>query len=472
MIFLDTRTISVIFLLQALTLGLIFIHYSSTKKSLAGTFSLGMSIIFGAISLGLVSLQGIAHDFYSIVLANFLLFIGICLIPYGFRNLFGLKNTNEKFYITLSILSGICIFYFTIITDRPAIRLNFTSLIYAAIFFETFYITWRKSPAAILPVKIPVSCIFFTMGLFFLARLLSIIINPELFNHSLNTYVTGAQKNFTLVSMFFAIIAMLCIYTFFIVMTNLILENENEKSAELARSYAKELEGKNSALNKFFSIISHDLRSPLGAMMEMLKHIATRNEVAGGLGEDIKVLRETSENTYRLLNSLLDWAKTQTKNIEYMPENINISSLINESARQFELMAANKKLDIFKEIDQSLYVRADLKMLSTIIRNIFSNAIKFTRPGGSITIAATIKDGRSLISLTDTGVGMTAEKLSEIFKIDQSTAGYDSDGNIGSGLGLIICKEFAEFNHGIIKAESEPGKGTTMTVALPAGTNS
>lgn len=238
----------------------------------------------------------------------------------------------------------------------------------------------------------------------------------------------------------------------------------------------KELQKKNIELqtaidtkNKFFSIIAHDLRSPLNALFDMseLMYEYFDNYDSAELRQSIKLIYDSSENTLNLLENLLVWARNQTGRIKYEPQPIEIDYLLN-SLRDFFINVAKKKnISIEVDCQHNLYGYADEKMLQTIIRNLINNAIKFTHQGGKIILSASIEAEHVEISVSDNGVGIPSDKISKIFddNSDYSTTGTSKEK--GSGLGLILVKTFVEKNQGKLWVESEEGKGSKFSFTLP-----
>jgi len=168
-----------------------------------------------------------------------------------------------------------------------------------------------------------------------------------------------------------------------------------------------------------------------------------------------------------LLENLLYWARSQTGKMAFNPEKYLLSPLINESIEVTKSAARIKFIHIDTLIDEKLVVNVDQNLMQTVLRNLVTNAIKFTNPGGNITIEAKNIDNKVQISVTDNGVGMTKSQLEKLFskEITEITAGTANEK--GSGLGLLICKEFVEMHNGTISVESEPGKGSRFNILLP-----
>nr|NQU92769.1 tetratricopeptide repeat protein [Bacteroidota bacterium] len=235
----------------------------------------------------------------------------------------------------------------------------------------------------------------------------------------------------------------------------------------------------NATKDKFFSIISHDLKSPFGAMMGLSELLDTEYDLYtdNEKKEIIKEIRKATESTYSLLQDLLAWSQSQRGIIEFNPVSLCLYDLCRENLALIQSAANKKRLTLECNIDNSLHVFADYNMVTTIIRNLMSNAIKFSHSGSSIQItgkglnkAVADLDSKQMVDLniTDQGVGINEENMQKLFKIDEKINSRGTAKEIGTGLGLIICKEFIERNGGTIQVKSKVGAGTTFTVSLPA----
>ena len=226
----------------------------------------------------------------------------------------------------------------------------------------------------------------------------------------------------------------------------------------------------NTSKDKFFSIISHDLRAPFTGFLNlsniMSKEIETLSIME--LKEIAKTLHGTSVATYKLLNDLLEWSRIQTNTIIYNPDNFDVEEIILEATNMMKQLVEDKKIFFIKEIEPGIQSYCDRNMALNVVRNLFSNAVKFTNEGGSIKITSKQTDDDIEISVEDTGVGIPTKSLDKLFKIDTtkdlSTKG--TAGEKGSGLGLILCKEFVERNGGEIVVKSEVGKGSIFSFSI------
>ena len=232
----------------------------------------------------------------------------------------------------------------------------------------------------------------------------------------------------------------------------------------------KELKELNATKDKFFSIIAHDLRGPIGNMMQISEVIAVKGSVDDEtLYSFLDSQKELSKNTFQLLDNLLNWARSNTNKIEYYPAALNINEIINSGIGNIKIQAASKNITVSASYSDENLAYADENMFRLIIRNLLSNAIKFTPQGGIISITTTTGETNSIrIAVKDTGIGMPPKMLDNLFHVDINTNRPGTEGESSNGLGLMLCKEFIEKNEGKIWVESEEGKGSTFYFTLKA----
>ena len=222
--------------------------------------------------------------------------------------------------------------------------------------------------------------------------------------------------------------------------------------------------------DKFFSIIAHDLRSPFTSFLG-LTHIMAE-ELPGLTMEEIQKfsvhMRDSATNLFRLLENLLEWSRMEQGLIPFNPKIVQLFSIIDESAAMVVEPAKSKGIELTCDIPPDLQVFADTNILQTVIRNLVSNAVKFTPKGGKVTIAAKSAPDHSVeISVIDTGIGMNPEMVDDLFRIDVQTNRRGTENEPSTGLGLILCKDFVEKHGGKIWVESEEGKGSAFYFTLP-----
>jgi len=243
------------------------------------------------------------------------------------------------------------------------------------------------------------------------------------------------------------------------------LFERNELIEDLTQTKEK-LEKINSEKDKFFSIIAHDLRSPLSSFVGLTKILSEElgNFEQDELQEMLVELRNSSSNVYKLLENLLEWSRLQRGFIKFEPESVDLAYFIDQNIALLKEAANLKNIKLSNLIDRKCYIEADPTMLNTIMRNLLSNAIKFTPRNGEVKIGAyPSEDGNyAVIYVQDTGIGIEKENIDKIFSIEHKVNRPGTEGEPSSGLGLLLCKEFIEKHQGKIWVESEVGKGTTF----------
>ncbi len=226
----------------------------------------------------------------------------------------------------------------------------------------------------------------------------------------------------------------------------------------------------NSEKDKFFSILAHDLRGPLSAFVAATQIIT--EEIHTMSVEEIKditlSMKKSATGIFSLLENLLEWSRLQRGVMDFIPEKINLKKKVNECISVLSESAQKKNIEIEVSISNDIEVIADKNMFDTIIRNLISNALKFTKGGGKVSVSALReKDNSVEIKVFDSGIGMTSELKNKLFRIDEKTSRPGTDGEPSTGLGLLLCKEFVEKHGGKIWVDSEVGRGTTFTFKLP-----
>jgi signal transduction histidine kinase len=247
---------------------------------------------------------------------------------------------------------------------------------------------------------------------------------------------------------------------------NVLLEETNQKLVE-SEQHLKEL---NVTKDRFFSLISHDLKNPFSALMgfsELLNSNYgdyTKEEIK----DLVKIIYDSSQNLYKLLDNLLQWSRSQLGSIMFNPELFPLHSIINQELELLKPIADKKELRITIRVEEYLIVFADKNLVGVIVRNLLSNAIKFCNQNDRIIISANDFDNKVEITVSDTGIGINEEDQEKLFRLDTTFTSIGTADEKGTGLGLILCKEFVEKNGGTIKVSSNEDKGSTFTFTLPS----
>jgi len=243
------------------------------------------------------------------------------------------------------------------------------------------------------------------------------------------------------------------------------------KAAEEAlRESEARLQDLNATKDKFFSIIAHDLISPFNSIIgfsELLSSEA-KNLDMGTITQYAGIIHHSGNQALLLLQNLLDWARIQQGRFTFCPRNILLKEISAEAVSVVSAAAAQKKILVINNVSPKLIVNADENMLRTLIRNLVSNAVKFTGQGGRIEITAKTAGNMVKISVSDTGVGIPDQELKKLFNIGSSFSTRGTNNEKGTGLGLILCREFAEKHGGTIRAESKEGAGSIFHFTIPA----
>ncbi|MEQ9299360.1 MAG: HAMP domain-containing sensor histidine kinase [Cyclobacteriaceae bacterium] len=230
-----------------------------------------------------------------------------------------------------------------------------------------------------------------------------------------------------------------------------------------------ELEQLNATKDRFFGIIAHDLRNPVISFQGISRLIESylkkgKTEKISELSDKIQ---QSVNNLNQLLDNLLNWASSQTSALPYHPEALPAKQIIDEAINLFSDTADAKQIAISNKVDMDIMIYADRNGVSTIFRNLINNALKFTPENGSIQIAAEQDGDNVKIVTTDNGVGIDQSKISSLFQLSNDKSTQGTSGEKGTGLGLVLCQEFAKVNKGLIWVESELQKGSSFYVSMP-----
>ncbi|MFW5793147.1 MAG: ATP-binding protein [Bacteroidota bacterium] len=243
------------------------------------------------------------------------------------------------------------------------------------------------------------------------------------------------------------------------------LENTNQKLVESEQK----LLSINASKDKFFSIISHDLRNPFASIVSFSRII--KRDINSLSPKELKDLAEELDKSVLKINNLLDnllqWSRSQTGKIIYNPDYIDLTTLIKENVELFINNFDKKKVILKVLVKEPLVVYSDKNMLDTIIRNLLSNAIKYSKQGGVVSVDAKVEKNMAVVSVADEGVGIPEEDKGKIFNPEIFYSTYGTNDEKGSGLGLKLCKEFTEKQGGRIFFESEEGKGSVFSFTVP-----
>ncbi len=256
---------------------------------------------------------------------------------------------------------------------------------------------------------------------------------------------------------------------FLVFITTLHFYNAKEKAMTSLKNSEKNLIELNANKDKFFSIISHDLKSPFQGILGIIQFLESEYETLSEeeKRESINLINNSSIKVYSLIEGLLEWSRAQTGRLEFNPENIILNDLLEEVRDLLNQNAKSKNISILSKIEKGTVVLADPYMLSTVLRNLISNAIKFTFPKGEIEIFSGREKDFIKITVADNGIGMNEANKNKLFRIESHHTTAGTNNEIGTGVGLILCKELIEKHNGKIWVESELGVGSKFIFTLP-----
>jgi signal transduction histidine kinase len=247
------------------------------------------------------------------------------------------------------------------------------------------------------------------------------------------------------------------------------VSRELERQKKKLESTNKDLVESMNARNRLFAIIGHDVRAPIGYNLQALEMLISNPGIpAKERNELLKMMASASEVTYNLLDNLLVWGRSQTGKLKATPVRVQLMELIHESLELINIGLKEKHLKVELDVDEDHYLEADRDQLYIVIRNLVSNAMKFTPEKGSIHITSRKQQGQVIISISDTGIGIPETILEKLLDARSHVSTNGTRGEKGSGLGLKISHEIVEVNNGWMNIESESKKGTTITIGIKA----
>jgi len=258
------------------------------------------------------------------------------------------------------------------------------------------------------------------------------------------------------------------------VLVSIVDVTRRKQAEEEIRSKNQQLQKSNADKDRLFSYVAHDLKSPISGFVNLTQVLSSDikafslQELEHLAGE----MHKSSENLYALLEDLLQWAKMKQGILAYTPESVCLNDIVTAGISVARNVADKKEIDLWDNVPRGMNLFADQQMVYSIIRNLLFNAIKFTHRGENVSIHAHQEGSMVRVMVHDDGMGMDQETAAGLFAIDQKRSVKGTEGEKGTGLGLVLCKEFVEKHGGRIWVESEPGKGTTVSFTVPYDQNS
>jgi signal transduction histidine kinase len=241
-----------------------------------------------------------------------------------------------------------------------------------------------------------------------------------------------------------------------------------ERTTEL-EAQQWELQRSNASKDKFFSILARDLRNPFAGLLDITNSIVKN---IGEFSQDeikqhVEILRDSAGTVHTLIENLLAWAQLQQDTLPYNPTSLVLRDLVEDIKLGLASNITQKRLIVRNQVEKDVVAYADRQMLEIILQNLVSNAMKYSYPGGSITISGQMNGDEAALTIADRGTGIEADDLPKLFRLDARFSKEGTDGEKGTGLGLILCQALMEKNHGTLDLESEIGRGTTVTIKTP-----
>lgn len=268
-------------------------------------------------------------------------------------------------------------------------------------------------------------------------------------------------------------------YTFFLFLVSYVLRQSKqlekanadmEKHRKQLSESLKELKAADASKNRFFSIIGHDIKGPLRSIQNII-NLRNAQISPQEINDFFADLQEVTENTLDLLDNLLQWASLTKNNTQVSFTEVSLNELLEKIVELNKGITQLKGIKVMLDLETGLIIEGDHNMLATVFRNIISNAIKFTYKGGMIEISGERKGKKAAITVKDNGTGMSAKELEDLFRLDKETISKGTDGELGTGLGLILSKEYTEIHGGKIIVVSIEQVGSTFTISLPVAQN-
>lgn len=244
-----------------------------------------------------------------------------------------------------------------------------------------------------------------------------------------------------------------------------------KEAEDQLKSLTEELKELNETKDKLFSIIAHDLRNPFISLLGISNIIL---EEYNDLSEDEKIeylteIENSAKSAYDLLENLLYWSRAQTNNISYTPQKFNLTDIISRNIRLLGIAASSKKINLTNTTGDDLWAYGDPDLVDIIVRNLVSNAIKFTPEGGKVEVTSEKMNNEIKITVADTGIGMSEDKIINLLQNNKVESSPGTNKEKGTGLGLLLCKDFIEMNNGKMEIVSNPGQGTSISFTMKSG---
>ncbi|MEQ8556080.1 MAG: HAMP domain-containing sensor histidine kinase [Cyclobacteriaceae bacterium] len=459
----DVKSIMFLFGMLSAFTGLLFVYYLLANRKY------DWHLISFTISKFLQTLAVIGLGLLTIHLNTVLLHISISFLIMGYAletfNLATFDKSFNKYFMWGMFLPPVLIVLlsFSLLHLSYHILAQFTHAVAAYCFGLASINLWTKRKKSKFAVLVSVTYMLFSLTWVYSATLA--FLGGEAFK-----YLSGDTLREILIYTF-ATLNLIVGSVGYLLMLKDLDELQIKKKNEKIESDNEMLKELNAKKDKFFSIIAHDLKGPIGGLLNLGEILHKKHdELPSDKKEELlRLLVASTKETSNLLENLLQWSRSETKQIEMAPRQLSIDALVNKSLNLLRQHIEEKNIVIRKNIDESIFVWADQNMIDTVLRNLLSNAIKYVNKNGRININCQpdMHNNHVNISVNDNGIGIDQEVLSKLFNIDNNLSTKGTLNEPGTGLGLKICKEFIQANSGTIHVESKINKGSTFTISLP-----
>ena len=459
---LDLKTLAVITSIETICCAMIII-YLNRRHEYPGAREIGYGMFASCVAGMLMSMQGAAPAFFSIIIFGTLTVYSMCLINYGFRLFLNLKADIRISY-ALSAAYFLWGYYFTEIKNDYTARVIFISTVYFFIFADNFRILFFRYLPEIKYLCRFSGLVYLFLVFVFLARAVLVVFVPEMRANFIMETGAGLQYHYYLSLVTVGTTFISIFMTFVCVIFMMMFRLEAELKAKSERLF--ELNGDR---ERFLSIIAHDLISPLSSIPGIANFLLDKYDTfsADKVKEFLRDIHSASSRVFSLLNNLMTWSKASMGRFPFAPEENNIFEIFAGIIKLYEEAAKNKSISVVNRIPQNLYAYCDRDMTQTIVRNLFANALKFSADNGVIELSGEEKCGAVVFTVKDNGTGMDESTLNRLFKIGERVGKPGSDGEKGNGIGLLIVKELVDKHGGKISVESAKNKGARFTVEFP-----
>lgn len=451
---LDVRTLFYLFAVSNFIIVLFFLAYIIQNKAKISVINIYLiaRVLFTLVWL-LFSLRGIISNFYTIAIANVLFLFGMAYEIYAIiRATHSFDTRHFTKYNTIPLLFSIIFILFISHPEKTRVIIAST-IIFVFYFTSGIVLVTRKSGTRIQKLA---GYILFIVALLFSSRA---ILGG--LGQNLELFTTNKLQIISYISLY--IVSLIWVTVLLLILK----EADNRQIAEDNRKLL-ELHQKK---NRFFSIIAHDLKSPIASLSGLGEALLIHhNEIPAKDREElINSITSASKNTFNLLENLLQWALSETGEIIVNPSEIRIKRIIEDTISLLQENINQKQIKIEVKVSDNDEAYADFNMISTVIRNLLSNAVKFSNDNGVIIINSKnkIKENIIEINITDNGVGIPEEITNNLLDIESTYSTKGTRDESGTGLGLKLCVEFMRRNKGEISLKSELGNGSTFIIELP-----